>query len=111
MKELYTRPFGFNYGPIRVLEAMASGLVDPPIPVPEDDLEQLARIVYVACSRMGDYMPDSKDVNGLLGWWKALDRVQTKPLTELLAAAKSAVKSTAKKEEFKQLIRQVLPSP
>jgi hypothetical protein len=108
MNELYARPFGFNYGPVRVLEAMAVG--QAPIPVPEDDLEQLARIVYVACSRIGDYMPHSKDVNELLKWWKDLDRVQAKPLTELLTAAKAAVNSAAKKEEFKQLIRKLLPS-
>lgn len=65
-------PFGFTYGPLRVLEAMASG-AELPNALPADDFEQLGRAALVAATGASPSFGDVKDPASLLQQWRALD--------------------------------------
>lgn len=104
------RPFGFTYGPIRVLEAMANGDSLPNARA-ADDFEQLARVALVtatgASPRFGSSDPDA-----LLRNWQALDsNIQSSmgdgPAVALLALL-SSPDGIEDVETFKQAIKALL---
>ena len=64
------RPWGFTYGPLRVLQAMADG-VDLPVTRPADDFEQLARVAVIAAAGASPALAFSPAE--LLEQWLALD--------------------------------------
>ena len=82
-----TRPFGYTYGPLAVLDALATWRA-PPAAQPEHDMEQVARLVYAALARDGNKLPVSATPAELLEWWRVRDELL--PLATLLPLARKA---------------------
>lgn len=90
-------PFGFNFGPLCVLEAMAaepSALIAPAAEF-QHDWEQLARVIIAAVAGVRiAYEPS--DYDALLRGWRAVDASLPPPYRALLQLATStSPKATA----------------
>jgi hypothetical protein len=99
------RPFGFTYGPDDVLRALAEG-VELPAAQPAHDMEQVARLVYAACTRDGSTLPVHTDAAQLLAWWERRESLEL--LAKLLPLARAACAGEAQREAFKAAIRTLL---
>ncbi len=96
LKRLYQVPYGFIFGPMRIIDALCQGGDCRIVPEPSDDLEVLARVAFVAASRMGDEMTKGHDMKELQKWWNMAD--EKEPLRGLkLALSESG-------DKFKEML-------
>jgi len=100
-----SRPFGFTYGPVAVLNALT---LKVPLPAaqPAHDMEQVARLVYAALARDGSTLSACASPAELLEWWRLRDVLE--PLATLLPLARAACVGDEERDAFKGGIRKYL---